>query len=68
MSMINPTLELKTVIIEIYGSPEPGLDLSGENELAELLFNGWEILSTDIIPTNSAVDLIGYQVVVLKRT
>jgi hypothetical protein len=68
MSMINPTLELKTLIIEIYGSPEPGLDLSAENELAELLFNGWEILSTDIIPTNSAVDLIGYQVVVLKRT
>ena len=70
MSNDNPVflLEIKTLVIEIYGSPEPGLDVSQENQLAELLFKGWQILTTSIIPTSAATDLIGYQVIVLKRT
>jgi hypothetical protein len=66
--MITPKLEIKSIVIEIYGSPEPGLDVSQENELAELLYRGWEIMTTNIIPTSAATDLIGYQVIVLKRT
>lgn len=60
-------LEITSLVLEIYGSPEPQVDLHAEQQLGELLYQGWEIIATNVIPTTATTDLIGYQIIVLKR-
>jgi hypothetical protein len=59
--------DVKRLVHEVYGSPEPMISPRDDHELAELQCDGWKVAGEGFIPADGSDGLVGYHVLRLEK-